>query len=321
MDLNARGRKYLLLLVLSLVCACGGGARGSEDTTAPNLLLANSHGLTQSQAGKQKSLIQVEPGATVLTPAISRDGKQLAYILQSPLRSNGDYGSDLYISKRDGSGPRLVVQHAAISEFIRSPAWKPDGTLLITVLGHKAGGAPDWRIESLDPVTGRRERLINDAVGAAVSPDGKLATYLAVAYDGQTRDLKIVDLSNIGLPKDLAGGQNHLSVESATWSPDGKRIAFGAVDLNAPAETTPAPNQQRFAHPGAQDVWLVNPDGTDLHRLAELADKLVSLAWSPDGSAIYAFGLTGFWRIDAATGSKEPVPFSSPLGDILVLQP
>jgi Tol biopolymer transport system component len=69
-------------------------------------------------------------------------------------------------------------------------------------------------------------------------------------------------------------------------------------------------------HPFAQDVWLVNPDGSNLRRLTELADNQPSIDWSADGATIYALGATGFWRIDAATGAREPVGFAAALGQI-----
>ena len=50
----------------------------------------------------------------------------------------------------------------------------------------------------------------------------------------------------------------------ATWSPDGTRIAF------------------RSQRDGDPEIWLMNADGSEPHRLA----RGLSPAWSPDGSKI-----------------------------------
>jgi Tol biopolymer transport system component len=67
-----------------------------------------------------------------------------------------------------------------------------------------------------------------------------------------------------------------------TWSPDGTRIAF------------------RSERNGEPEIWLMNPDGSGQHRLADG----LSPAWSPDGSRI-AYASRGGLSIMNADGSEQ----------------
>jgi hypothetical protein len=71
------------------------------------------------------------------------------------------------------------------------------------------------------------------------------------------------------------------SVAAPAWAPDGRRLAF--VYALAPDQPLGA-------------VWVVNADGTGLHRLwRDATFEIVGIAWSPDGSrlAIQAAQRTG----------------------------
>jgi Tol biopolymer transport system component len=57
-----------------------------------------------------------------------------------------------------------------------------------------------------------------------------------------------------------------------SWSPDGTRIVFSARMANSPR------NCKGFG------LWIVNADGTGLHRLSRACDQ--QPAWSPDGTQI-----------------------------------
>ena len=68
-----------------------------------------------------------------------------------------------------------------------------------------------------------------------------------------------------------------------------------------------------------EDVWIVNSDGTGLKRLAEIAENQPSLAWTSDGSTLFAVGATAFWKIDAASGKAQQAGSGVPLGQIIWL--
>jgi Tol biopolymer transport system component len=312
-----------LLAACSGITACASAAPGSSEG-GPRFLIAGEHGLAEYSAGGRKTLIDIEKGAYALDPALSRDGRQIAFALQSPakVQPNGDvdFGSDLYLTSREGKDVKLLLRHQAVAEFLRTPDWLPDGRLLLAVRGRSAAGEQDLRIESLDPASGQGRRLIDDAIDPVVSPDGRSLLYVKIDPVTQAEALTIASLDDPNNGRPLAGTANNLAlITSATWSPDGRRIVFAAVDVNLPLiEVTPSTNTQRY-HPFAQDVWLVERDGTGLRRFLELSDNQPSLDWSADGAIIYSLGITGFWRIDAVTAQREQVGIAVPLGQVRVL--
>ncbi len=105
-------------------------------------------------------------------------------------------------------------------------------------------------------------RFINSA--GSFSPDGR---YFAIAAKHKDRDdLVILDVKKDEEVRRIRSSLNGLTTPS--WSPDGKRLVFTGYDG------------------GLSDLFIVNADGSDLHRLT--SDKYADLepSWSPDGKTI-----------------------------------
>ena len=105
-------------------------------------------------------------------------------------------------------------------------------------------------------------RFINSA--GAFSPDGR---YFAIAAKHKDRDdLVILDVKKDEEVRRIRIPLNGLTTPS--WSPDGKQLAFTGYDG------------------GISDLFVVNADGSNFHRLTN--DKYADLqpSWAPDGKTI-----------------------------------
>ncbi len=103
----------------------------------------------------------------------------------------------------------------------------------------------------------------------AVSPDGKWVVYTLttpnVEENKNLTDLWIVSTAG-GAPRQMT--TDAAADRRATWSPDGKWIAF---------ESTRS---------GTSQVWIVSPDGGEAKQFTRIATGASQAVWSPDGKWI-----------------------------------
>jgi Tol biopolymer transport system component len=311
-----------LLCAASLALACGGGAKNESggEPLAPGdtrFLIARGSGIEEvTLSGQEKRLLELQDKSYVLQPSISPDGKRLAFIVELPARTgaNGqlDFGADLYVSDRNGVNARAVLLHSRVGEYLESPDWVDDKTVLVGDRGLDPASARTFsRIVKIDLSTGRQEVLLEDAVMGAVSRDRKSLVYSSVDPQTRVEQLTVSDIHG-GSPRIIVPDTSGLALFIATaFSPDGSQIAFAAVDVRqiAPPPAPPGapPAHQTLTHPFAQDVWLVNRDGSGLKRLGEIAENMPSLTWSGDGSRIYVVGPSYLWRLDPVAATAEQV--------------
>jgi Tol biopolymer transport system component len=326
----------LALLALSLAlsaCGSGGNSQQVSDSASGSaaglrFLLAAQDGLSEMTAGSaEKPIVKWDNQSYPLDPAISPDGKSIAFALQVPAiklpTGDVDFGSDLYVSDADGNNVKALLKHKAIAEFIRSPAWLSSGELLYTVRGRTAGGRADFRIEKIDISTGKITRFLDWGVDPATSKDGKKVVWDQIDPDSQAEALMVANV-DLSARKTLVDATSKLSLfSSQVFSPDATKVAFAAVDLNQITGGALPLGRLGAAvavqHPYAQDVWVVNSDGTGLRRLAEIAENMPSLTWSGDGSVLYALGASALWRIDPDSGKADEIALGIPQAQIVWL--
>jgi len=134
-----------------------------------------------------------------------------------------------------------------------------------------------------------------DAFRLTPSPDGRTIAYL-LPGDGVVHAW-LMDRDGSSRRPLLEGAR---ALEDLAWSPDGTRLALGGTD---------------YAMGGADDVFVVNADGSGLANLTP--DPLPGIwldrapAWSPDGARI-AFssnrsGTTRLWVMNADGSGAAPV--------------
>ena len=161
------------------------------------------------------------------------------------------------------SWPQALKQHASLPT-------EPTGTLaLFDVV------PPTYNYEvSVVKLDGTILNSVGFGSSPSLSPDGTRVVYIGPSVDGPADGLYIMDLASgntTRLPGTTKGDINPL------WSPDGSRIAF-----------TRGPSSGLIGAPGAYNVAVVNPDGSDLRQLtnSEGADANYALTWTPDGNSL-----------------------------------
>jgi len=237
-----------------------------------------------------------------LEPALSPDGKQVAFVWDGVTGDN----FDIYVKLVEAGNPlRLTTDPAPDS----SPAWSPDGSRVAFVRQSEAGHAV-----FVVPALGGPERKVAQSAAIArpdVSLSGPWSPGLAWSPDG--RFLAIVDRSSPLGPNSIfllsletgerrrltSPGPVSFTDEFPAFSPDGQTIAF-----------------ERGFTLAAGDIYLLPlaPGGTatgEPRRLTFDGRGAGGLAWSPDGGSIVFASTRGgslrLWRISVSGGGPEAV--------------
>ncbi|MBI5285234.1 MAG: PD40 domain-containing protein [Chloroflexi bacterium] len=309
---------YGMVALLALAAACSGdGGKG-------RLLFGQSEGIVEYtlDGGAEKLLIAPIGGnnITLRDPALSPDGKRLAYLHAFPLRSRDkkfDASTDLWIANRDGSDAHAGYAHDTFNQLVLFPAWLDNQHVLAIVRV-----SPDamslngvvYTLERIDVGTGERKRLLTDVLDFGLSRDRTQIVYSQYA-PGVPARLMLADIDTAG--GDISNGRSLVSGDQHLWpftsprfSPDGKTIAFGAPDQAAAisaaryvtSQREPA-TETRSLHGFPQDIWLVDAAGGAARRLATLQVDDPALSFSGDGRLLYVFSTAGVDDIDLRSGA------------------
>jgi Tol biopolymer transport system component len=210
------------------------------------------------------------------------------------IRADGSYHTQLTLYNRD--------------YYYQTPAWSPDGLWIAFARSH----IDSTQLYIMRVKDGPIFTLTSGAfgeIGPSWSPDGQKIVYNEI-HNGQT-DIYIINRDGTGR-KALAASQ--LWESSPAWSPDNQTIAYYqqqevgkyAEDLyvmNADGtnkrkllEFTTwgsgglswSPDSQHIAFKSYDDcrIYIINPDGSDLHMLKNAPQYAANPAWSPDGKYI-----------------------------------
>lgn len=168
--------------------------------------------------------------------------------------------------------PARVTRITTDGAFKQRPVWSPDGKQAL-FSRHRSG-----RIGLVLHVLDSREQkeLTQGKLpqyDASWHPDGKTIVFTHVPQSGTQGDLDLytaqVEGGELREMKKLVGNQGKLSHEEfPAWSPDGKRVAFTST------------------FEGNQEIYAVDPDGSQLARLTSDPAIDAHPAWSPDGRRI-----------------------------------
>lgn len=184
------------------------------------------------------------------TPAISPDGKQIAFALRSP---RGD--SEVFVSAIDGSNRRNITNNPAIDT---TPSWSPTGRQLAFV-SNRDGRVNQVFICDADGANVRRViKEGGDSDAPAWSPDGKWLAFHWKPHMSIGYDIFLAEVSS-GRIRQLTSSSG--SNENPSWAPDGRHIAF---------------NSDRT---GSSQVYIMLLDGSELRMITRQGNNSTP-AWS-----------------------------------------
>lgn len=189
-----------------------------------------------------------ETAADERTPAVSPDGRQVAY------ERRLDGRSDIHVMRLDATGDRRLTSHPARD---RTPAWSSDGTEIAFVSDRAAEGVFDIYVVGADGSNLRRLTTDGGYDAPAFAPDGRV---LAAEHSGTIEGIDLDD----GTAVPLLGGR---SGRHPTWSPDGRLAFVGAED-------------------DRDSLFVVDADGEIGLIVSVPSGGTVDPAWSPDGRII-----------------------------------
>jgi eukaryotic-like serine/threonine-protein kinase len=147
-------------------------------------------------------------------PAVSPDGRMLAYIAEDP---PGQF--DVYAGRISG-GARIRLTEDRARE--QSPRFSPDGEHVSFTVIDAASGVPSVRV--LPALGGAPLATIADAADAAWSPDGRRLVYVQRGTDGKGA-LVVSALDGSSRRAILATNTQYPFLRNPAWSPDGETIA------------------------------------------------------------------------------------------------
>lgn len=175
--------------------------------------------------------------------------------------------TQVWVVNPDGTGERLVQGPADVGEF---PRWFPDGAHIATCCDVPGGGS---RIINPDDATfrdidGQFPGLFNPC--GSPSPDGTLLLCETFSDDGSQNGIHTIRASDGGGFTQITSNPGGDDVPGS-WSPNGSRIVF-----------------QRFGPDSYEGVFVVNANGTGLHRILppSVSANCCTFNWSPQGNEI-----------------------------------
>jgi len=206
-----------------------------------------------------------------------------------------------------GAAARTLLTGTQVGDVL--PKWSHDRTHIALTHNLPSGDNQIW---VMDKDGGNRRELLDGVSGGRVAwsaDDQKLAYVKSVDKVGQ---IFIIPVAG-GTPRQLSHSTDQK--DDPAWSADGKSIIYWVqhngvkqiyeINIANPAEPgrqitgpgvgpandpAPSPDGTRILytreidHGQTSDIWIVNADGSDPHRVTSNPDREMDPTWSPDGT-------------------------------------
>ena len=222
------------------------------------------------------------------TPAISPDGRRVAYQVRETNWDDNAYETEIWLADTGAAGSGRQITNATKSST--QPAFSPDGRWLaflsdrsgtrqiyrLSLEGGEAealtSGSEDVRAFEWSPDGTRIAYTMTDPVTPAMKERAeKYGDYTHEDHDARMANLHVVTVATRATAAVTAG---QFVVGAFAWSPDGTRLAFDHRVSSDAGES------------GSADISLVNATGGAVTPLVTQAGPDSNPQWSPDGREI-----------------------------------
>ena len=293
--------RFVCTLALALAVVAAGSSDGAVKKAEPVLAYASDEAgsldLFVTGVGDSPTRRLTRSPRDEFSPAWSPDGRWITYRV-NPRR--GDDTGDIWIMRPDGSRKRNLTRTPRVAEW--SPSFSPDGTR-IAYYSNAVGVGDVWIMRP--DGTGRRNLTRNGALNEypTWSPDGR-----SLAFNShRDRQFEVYRATSTGLR------QRNLTRSPAedqwpAWSPDGRHIAFSSdrdagedifvmrADGSGVRNLTRTPtldeshptwlpdgrlSYSRHGETGPIELWAVDVDRAETHRLETSVEPVFVFAWKP----------------------------------------
>jgi len=252
-------------------------------------------------------------------PAFSPDGRTIAYV--------AEVDDVLQVFTRSlSASQRLQITRSAFD--CRDPFWSPDGAWIYY---HSRARLSD-ALFRVSPAGGRPEKVVDNALRAAISPDGATLASLQADPDSTSINIRLwlsspPDAQPVQVKTAPFGGSRGFGDGYLRFSPDGTRLLIWMMHDAAVAPST---------GPRAA-FWMMSlPDRALSPVLPSLAGMRTppAFTWLPDSRHVVMVRSDGptpgnhLWVVDTRDGRGEPLtvtnanegsPASTPVGSRLAL--
>jgi TolB protein len=232
-----------------------------------------------------------DPTGPEFDGAWSPDGQWIVYRDSTRGINRND---EIYVVRSDGTDRRNITRHPA-NDW--GPDWSPDGSTIV-LNSDRDGGVLGGYLVNPDGSNLRRIDVDVWVEYPSFSPDGAKIAFAGAI--GSNYEIFVADLAS-GAVQQLTDSPG--SDGWPAWSPDGSTIAFTSVRDDCRLVIRDHECWQGDQEGEHHDIWLIDPDGSDLRRVTPEFGQFV--AWSPDGHYLLISGFALYVVRPDGTGRLE----------------
>lgn len=224
-------------------------------------------------SGQTATRLTSDP-ASEIQPCFSPTNDKVAFA------TNRSGNWDIWVVGVDGTSP--IRMTSGVANDIH-PSWSPDGKYLVYCsFGTRSQQWELWTVSTENP-------SVKKWIGYGMFPEwcpnpkiSKIAFQMARFRGSQWFSVWTVDIidSEARFPTVIVESSRYACI-CPSWSPDGTQIAYSTVSRVFEKENPAVPNTT------GEDIWIVNLDGGNNHRLTISDSSDYSPTWSADGRVYF----------------------------------